>query len=305
MTAPLWDPIALTAADLAENPEEQMGTKDKGWVSLPGDDRLWLMKIARKAEFDGVVAGEDWAEWLVHHLAGLIGLPTATVRPATYGGRRASVSRNVLSGDAERLEHGNNLLAGALPSYVQKAKGENPDYSPLNVRKALDEVAPPVEVAANARLSAYDVWAGYLILDAWLAGQDRHDENWAAIIATDHQRLAPSFDHGNALGFLLRDDERQRRLAESQGVRNWAARGRSRHFAGRPALRDLAFEALLLASPEARAHWIDRLDAVDLGYAESLIEQVPGDTMSEVGRSFVLSLLEINRGRLLDGYRSL
>ncbi len=80
-----------------------MGSKIEYWVHLAGDERQWLAKIARTSRDDGVVSGEDWAEWLVHHLAGLLGVPTASVRPATFEGWRAIVSRSILRGPAESL----------------------------------------------------------------------------------------------------------------------------------------------------------------------------------------------------------
>lgn len=47
--------------------------------------------------------------------------------------------------------------------------------------------------------SALDVFAGYVLLDAWIANQDRHHENWGALRMGTALYLAPSFDHGAAL----------------------------------------------------------------------------------------------------------
>jgi hypothetical protein len=301
---PPWDPVTLTDADLDElNPDEQMGSKVKNWVRISGDDRRWLVKVARADERDGTIAGEDWAEWLVQHFAVLIGVPAATVRPAIFNGQRASVSRSMVAAGDELL-HGNSLLEAAIPEYRQAVKGENPDYTPANVKIALSGVSSPEDAPELAAFSAFDVWSGYLLMDAWLAGQDRHDENWAAIRTAGALRLAPSFDHGNAIGFLLRDEERARRLAGPDGVYQWAARGQSKHFAGRPRLVVLAHDALGLAASHAREHWLARLDAVDLDDIASVTQQVPSATMSEAARTFVTRLLETNRRRLLDGYRS-
>lgn len=301
---PAWNPVDLTDVDLDElNPVEQMGSKVKNWVRVSGDDRRWLIKVARADERDGTIAGEDWAEWLVQHFAALIGVPAATVRPATFNGQRASVSRSMVAAGDELL-HGNSLLEAAIPEYRQAVKGENADYTPANVRIALNDVSPPEDVPELAAFSAFDVWSGYLLMDAWLAGQDRHDENWAAIRTASAIRVAPSFDHGNAIGFLLRDDERARRLAEPGGVFQWAVRGRSKHFAGRPTLVELAHDALGLAATRASEYWLARLDAADLDHVASIAQQVPNATMSEVSHTFVVCLLETNRRRLLDGYRN-
>jgi hypothetical protein len=56
--------------------------------------------------------------------------------------------------------------------------------------------------------SAADVFVGYILLDALVANQDRHHENWAAIRDCE-LRLAPTFDHGSGLARNLTDDKRR------------------------------------------------------------------------------------------------
>lgn len=98
--SPSWEPVRIERDDY-ERADEPMGTKEKFWVELPDDDRLWLFKLAR--ERDGLVRGEDWAEWVVHHLATLLGVPSATVRPALWGTHRGIVSRAMHHGPDEQL----------------------------------------------------------------------------------------------------------------------------------------------------------------------------------------------------------
>ncbi len=297
---PSWDP--LTFVREAADGEEPMGSKEKFWVTLPFDGRQWLLKLARLDDHDGTVSGEDWAEWAVHHLATLLGVPTAAIRPASLDGRRAIVSRSVLRDQLEYLDHGNSVLSARFARYDQAVKGENPGYTPAAVRDALAFVVPPSELSWPANFNAYDVWAGYLLMDAWVAGRDRHHENWAVVLRGDERRLAASFDHGNALGFQERDERRLRMLADDEQMRRWVERGTSRHFAGGPSLIDLALAALNLALPEAARFWIERLDAIGPNALHSVISEVPGAIMSEVTCTFVIRLLEMNRRRLLDGY---
>ena len=139
-------------------------------------------------------------------------------------------------------------------------------------------------------------------MDAWTAGRDRHHENWAVVLRGEERRLAPSFDHGNALGFQERDDRRQRMLEDQAHLNRWVERGQSRHFAGKPQLTDLAQAALDLASPSSRAYWLDRLDAVTDDDVQSIVSAVPDTIMSVVTRTFLVRLLAMNRRRLLDGY---
>lgn len=278
-----------------------MGTKEKFWALLPDDGRRWLFKKSRIGEADGVVRGEDWAEWLVHHLATLLGVPTALVRPATYKGERGIVSQSVLRSDREELVHGNSLLSASAPDYSQSTKGENPGYTPDAVMIALEDTMAPVD-SEIAHLTAFDAWCGYLVLDAWVSGRDRHHENWAIVRSGSERWLAPSFDHGNALGFQERDDRKTRMLNEPAKLHKWAAHGRSRHFSGKPHLADLAQHALELAGPGTASLWRSRLEAVEAESVGDAVAAVPGSIMSETSHRFAVELLNINRRRLLDGH---
>lgn len=64
VAAPFWAQVDVRHWESAET-EESMGTKEKFWVHDP-DGHKWLFKYARVR--DDVVRGEDWAEWVVHHL---------------------------------------------------------------------------------------------------------------------------------------------------------------------------------------------------------------------------------------------
>jgi hypothetical protein len=52
--------------------------------------------------------------------------------------------------------------------------------------------------------TALGIFVGYVMLDAWIANQDRHHENWGAL-QDDQLRLAPTFDHGASLARNLSD----------------------------------------------------------------------------------------------------
>lgn len=303
MTA-VWDRLTLELHDLdTEDPEEQMGSKEKNWVRIPDDDRRWLVKVARTDDHDGTISGEDWAEWSVQHVAALLGVPTARVRPALFQGNRATASRSILRDDTESLIHGNELLSARFGDYNQAIRGENPGYTLAAVQAALAGLPGPAELDPN--LTAFDAFAGYLTCDALVSGRDRHHENWGLIRHGDSRQLAPSFDHGNALGFQERDDRRVRMLANEDHLLRWLARGTSQHFAGKPRLTDLAVEALGMASSAGRRFWWDRLRSFDLDAAREIFEAIPDDVMSEVSRRFVSSLISTNRRRLLDGYQTL
>lgn len=112
-----WPTVEVDEQSPHDSPDEPMGSKTKFWVRVnsKGETRPWLFKFARVK--DGEVRGEDWAEVLVHRVAGLIDIPTALVVPATYRGRRGVLSRHMLGRLAEELVHGNELLAAFHPDY--------------------------------------------------------------------------------------------------------------------------------------------------------------------------------------------
>lgn len=299
-----WDRLVLGVNDLdVDDPEEQMGSKEKNWVRVEGDDRRWLVKVARIDDHDGTVSGEDWAEWGVQHVAAALGVPAADVRPAVFDGHRATASRSLLHSESESLIHGNELLSAAFDGYNQAIRGENPGYTLTAIHTALEGLPGPREL--ESPMSAFDAIAGYLLCDALVSGRDRHHENWGVVRRGEDRWLAPSFDHGNALGFQERDERRVRMLEDEEHLIRWLRRGTSQHFAGRPLLTDLAIQALAMASPTSRAHWWERLHTLDLNAVREIFALVPDEVMSDASRRFVFSLLDTNQRRLLDGYQTL
>ena len=293
-----WDPVDVDdwVGRAGRVDDEPLGTKEKFWVTDPQGVR-WLFKAVRST--DGRVLGEDWAEWLVCRLAWLLGVPAAVVEPAELDGRRGIVSRSVLQPD-DRLEHGNELLSrvdsdfdGTLPRYNER-------YTVGLVQRALQAVGPPRGWEGLAFQTAFDVWAAYLMLDAWVAGRDRHPRNWAVQEGSGSRTLAPSFDHGNALGFQ-EPAERHRLLgSDSAALARWVRKGVSPHFAARPRLTALARAGARASAPAAARYWAGRLESVSSHAVRELVRSVPESILSVDGRNFCQALLELNRRRVLD-----
>ncbi len=148
---------------------------------------------------------------------------------------------------------------------------------------------------------AFDVWAGYLMLDAWIANTDRHAHNWGVVQdpTSGATYLGPSFDHGSALGGVMAEANRTKCVAD-ESVAQWCAKGKSKRFyGGEPRdLVDLAVEALSLCSSAARTHWVTQITAVDLAICDSVIRRIPD--MSDQTRTFVQTVVTTNRKRLCD-----
>ena len=276
---------------------ESVGTKPKRWLRDPGADIRWLMKDAThntRADGTRYRKGDDWAERIATGVADCLDLPAARTELAVQHGRDeirlGVISKSVLDTN-EELVLGNELLAQPV------ARHNRAGYTITAVREALEDVEAPPGVGGG--LSAWDVFAGYLVLDALIGNTDRHEENWAVIDGGISRRLSPTFDHASSLGFLLDDVEREERLATSDRgytPEAWADRAKS-EFDGRPHPVDAALEARRMLDSEAQDRWFNRCEDVD-----RLVEPiwlVPQHRMPQPARGFAERVIRRNRERLL------
>lgn len=306
----------------AEEPE-WMGTRTKVWLEDPReklgseapdvDKLLWLFKAVRCKDLpDGMrrCFEEDWAEWLATEIAFHLGVPAAQVRMASWSGMDGIISRSLLQDErgcrlAGKLEHGNELLQAADPTYDKDQHGQAVGYTLEAVWTALEPVGIPPGCELPVT-TATDLFAGILTLDALIANTDRHHENWGALASGSERWLAPTFDQGTCLGFQEPDGMRLRYLerATGHGVDDWVRRGRSNHFEGRPGLVDLAADALRRVSRQVAVHWLERVEAFDLDWWRDTLDSVPEGRMSHHARNFAFEVVRLNRERLLDAHRS-
>jgi hypothetical protein len=283
--------------------EETSGDTPKLWLAEPDTDPEvhWLFKAVTVK--DGHVHGEDWAEKAASHIGASLELPCATVELARWNAFDGCISRNLRPQTCQMQPGRAQLEKHGVPGYVHRSKGkDHPGHTLENIRAALSGAFPPPDYALPFDGSAFDVFAGYVVFDAWIANQDRHDHNWSVLIPGTSPpgptRLSGSYDHGSSLGFSLRDARCEEILATDGGVERWCGRGQAMRLEGRPNLVDAAREALELASPEARAHWPRQLQQVRDGDMLQIMNRIP--RMSDAQRSFAVKLLEVNRRRLLD-----
>jgi hypothetical protein len=262
---------------------------------------------------DGHVHGEDWAEKAASDLAGLLGIPAAEVLQATRADEstqvrlRGSISKNLAPPFFDLLE--GRLLLEGFPGYVHQPgrRGSHPGHSLENIRTVLAGALPPPGSLLPFDATAFDVFAGYLTFDAWIANTDRHDNNWSILRhATDQERpiyLCGSYDHASSLGFGERDHKRVLRLAEPGGVLKWCERGVAacfEHTPGEavPSLVATAKRALEMAAPRAMSHWLARLRKASDEDVQEILFGITG--MSEPARNFAGKILELNRRRVID-----
>lgn len=285
---------------------EYLGTKAKFWY------RDGQQKMLFKAEERGT--GEDWAEKVACELATLLGLPHVHYEMAyDLDQERPGVVCASCTPRPLALAHGNQLLLALDPDYPA---GEEHRYrsrahtvdAVFGVVCLLDMPSPdwcedlPAQIGSTA-----GVFAGYLLLDAWIANQDRHHENWGAIWDGERLALAPSFDHGAALARNLSDEERQERLTSrdrNRQIPHFAQRARSALYADPTSARPLttwaAWRAFAVRVPVEAEVWRQRLARVQPAEVVGILERIHPDRMSAVCRRFTLDLLIENQRRLME-----
>jgi hypothetical protein len=231
---------------------EQAGSTRNLWLEEPTTCKEWLHKNTLIPS-NGVEQGEDWSEVISTRIAMLLGVPCATTRLCTFAARRGSISLSVRPA-GHALNEGTVVMErAAVPGFVSHLEGSGgvdparpqvyrPGHNLVNIRTALTGVAPPPDFGGPEETTAFDAFAGYMVLDALIANRDRHEQNWAVLtpqLASLPERLAPSYDHASSLGFNLTDNSRQaylqqRTLSCGRGPRRakrpassiWESRGR-------------------------------------------------------------------------------
>lgn len=301
-------PIERIDSDNAEA-LEPLGTKRKFWFTDAAGRRLLF-----KAEERGT--GEDWAEKLSCEFARLLGLPHVHYELAFDTVTRTSgvVCESCVVAPTVLLM-GNQLMLDRDPDYPADAGrryrvSQHTVDAVVRTLRTLSLPPPPwSDALPEGVVTALDVFAGYVMLDAWIAKQDRHHENWAGMRSRDGIALAPTFDHGAALARNLSDEERSERLhSRDQGRRmpNFVRRARSAFFANSgdatPMSTIAAWQEFSRFAPAASTIWIDRLRHIEAEQVHRLLSEVPPDRLSAIGRAFTGELLAENRRRIVEEF---
>ncbi len=259
--------------------------------------------------------GEDWAEKIACELCGLLGLPHVhyDLAVATNWNRPGVICASCAP-PPKALILGNQLLIARDPTYPAQAGlrykvREHTVAAVAEVTRRLHLPSEPWRGELPAGIdTAVDVFTGYLMLDAWIANQDRHHENWGALRVGNDLHLAPTFDHGASLARNLTDLERADRLVtrdKSRQIAAFARRARSALYgqstSSKPLTTFEAWEAFARETPPAAIIWRDRLQVIDESAIRQQLNNVPLNRLSETGREFNLRLLMENRQRILIG----
>lgn len=288
---------------------EYLGTKRKFWFTMDGVRYLF------KAEERGT--GEDWAEKIVSELAGELGLPHVEYELAHEYEGNAAIQPGVICpkfvSRPQSFEMGNQLLVQRDPAYPadEQAKYGIKEYTVEAVAPVIAGLELPGKewmtgIPAGIT-TASDVFAGYLLLDAWVANQDRHHQNWGAIRDGEHLRLGPTYDHGASLARNVTDEEKKARLRtkdRNYTVAHFASRGASAFYGSAADKKTLSalevFRRFAHYNSVGADIWKERLRTVTPETVEALLHEVPPQRMTPITQEFTFELLMINQQRLLD-----
>ena len=273
---------------------EQLGTKFKFWY----DDNQILFKEGRP---DG---GEHWSEKAACEIARLLGLPHASYDLARWRGRIGVVS-SLFIPKGGRLVVGNELLGREVENYIEAR--EHRVSTVMALLRSADIKYPLGFEQPPAMARACDVFVGYLMLDALIANQDRHHENWGYVeLADGSVHLAPTFDHASSLGRNDSDKAREDRLTTTnpeRSVERYVLRAKSAFLAAEGDGKRLttleAFEWAAKYRPQAAKYWLERLGACEQGAFEAVFAEMPPEIMSDTAKRFAISMIQANRRRLL------
>jgi hypothetical protein len=289
--------------DDAPTHTEAMGSKSKFWFERDG--AMWLFKETRPGQ------GEHWAEVLAAGLALKLGLPHAHYELARWRDVVGVVSLR-FTDDGFTLAHGNELLAERDPSYPSEGKRyvRTREHTIDAVKGVVgaENVALPLDWTPPSGIdSAVDVFAGYLLLDAWIGNTDRHHENWGIIFdPVGKGHLAPTFDHASSLGAHETDEVRVKRLeSRDPGFRLEA-------YVQRPQVRSALYlnpgdrhplgllETFWVWGQGGTAGpWLHRLASINDTEVAELAARVPASEASGPAMAFAQAILKANMRRIM------
>lgn len=281
---------------------EQLGTKQKYWFR--NEEGYFLFKIGRPG------TGENWAEVIAADLTDLLGLPHANYDFAIWRGHRGVWSPGIIP-DGARLVLGNELLAGIHSGYPINELRQAREHTLGRIHALLTskEISlPPNWYDATGSINtAYDLFIGYLLLDTWIANQDRHHENWGLIHHNNNIYLSPTFDHAASMGQNETDVKRQKRMAtKDQGfhISSYVTKARSAIYENKKSIKPLLtrelFDKAASKSQLAARYWINRLEHISDIEVSSLFNSLPKEEISPVASRFSQEMLSLNRSYLLN-----
>jgi hypothetical protein len=289
---------------------ETRGASEKVWLLEPDGSSTrpethWLFKPAT-IQSNGNRQVGDWAEAVAATIAKGVSVPAAEARLASRDGIEGVITRNVRPAEYD-MDTGRLAMLDQIGVELRDSlrdRSASIGHSLDNIRRTLDEYAAPPQAECWQACTAYDVFVGYLVLDALIGNGDRHEQNWSVLRARSSKgpadALAPAYDMEASLGFQLSDTARADRLGDPVALESFASKGFARRFDGdlKTSLVDLAARAARTCSDAGRVQLAEVLESIARADFEAWLALHGG--VSEVTRKFAGAVLDINGRRIQD-----
>jgi hypothetical protein len=290
----------IKVPDHAANLPEQLGTKPKFWFQAENSVN-YLFKEGRPN------TGDDWSEKVASELCDFLGLPHAVYELAVWRGRG---NLPFVCSRGGRLVHGNELLAEVVAEYPARQFFRVHQHTLGSVLAIIEEATVRVPIGwarPPGVFLATDVFIGYLMLDAWIANQDRHHENWSLVVSSEPAvHLALTYDHASSLGSNETDKNRKDRLTtrdRGRSMERYVERAQSAFFSSpshsKPMSTLDAFRYAGSGRPAVARVWLESLAKLSWQDVQMVFEQIPRSLISDIAIEFALRMLDLNRQRLL------
>lgn len=281
---------------------EQLGSKPKFWCR-DENGRTYLFKESRPN------TGEHWAEKVACELCQLLGIPHANYELALVQEKKGVICPNFVPKGGD-LIHGNELLLARDKEYPKNRFYRVKEHTLDLVIRTIDltQAQPPVGWKDTDLIKrGTDVFVGYLMLDAWIANQDRHHENWGLIRLDKSVHLAPSYDHASSLGRNESDDNRMH-ILQNKGrdkrriIESYVEKALSAFYTSESTKRLTtidAFERAAKRNPAAGKFWLNRLSEISEDDVLAIFRMIPKSEISDLAIEFAQTMLKLNKPRLL------
>ncbi len=281
---------------------EQLGTKEKFWF-YNEDKTIKLFKIGRPG------TGENWSEKVASELAKLLELPCAEYEFAVWNGKEGVTSQLFVPQNG-RLIHGNEILAKVVKDYRMNNFYKVREYKISTVIEIIKRVPVvlPLGYKKNSIIQKpLDMFVGYLMFDCWISNPDRHHENWGFVFDVKNKtiHLAPTYDHASGLGCRVLDKERSERLITNDKYYNIEAfvkKAKSAFYGkGLKHLKTIeVFITVAKQNKEAANFWLTKLEGISPIEIKNIFAKIPNELISEIAVEFAMTILKVNKKRLLD-----
>lgn len=308
----MQEEIPYSVIDISEINQdniEYLGTKDKFWY-IDENEENYLFKSIRvsKNGEQHLRIGEDCSEKIACEIAKLLLIPHVHYELANYRGLRGVISKNFISKDkGESLVSGNELLEKLRLTDIYDLVHQTLPRVYIVMRLIIRKKPLGFNDLPNIK-SAGEFFVGYLMLDALISNQDRHNENWGMIQKVNGERhLSLTFDHGASLGKNINDNEKFERLYtkdKGRTIKSYTARAKSWFYLRQEKSSRLkvidTFINFGAYYPEAYKAWITKLINIENCEFAKIINKIPNELMSEVSKKFALEMIKCNKDTIIS-----